>query len=160
MTELHPAGEDDFMFTTAGGKVDLRTTDDALTPYGGLVPWAAFTRHTGIVEKLAATCPVTRTNSNAPPVHDILHRFLLTALVDGRRFAHVERLREDPTVTEWNVSTLRVAPKQRRTSGCFWGEKMGFASGRHTPKPNSAIPVITHSRWRLLSAPIDQTKTK
>ena len=25
---------------------------------------------------------------------------MLTALVDGRRFAHVERLREDPTVTE------------------------------------------------------------
>ena len=37
---------------------------------------------------------------NAKPVHDILHSFLLTALVDGRRFAHVERLREDPTVTE------------------------------------------------------------
>jgi hypothetical protein len=43
ITELHPAGEDDFVFTTAGGKVALRTTGDALTPYGGLVPWAAFT---------------------------------------------------------------------------------------------------------------------
>ena len=100
MTELHPAGEGDFVFTTAGGKVALRTTDDALTPYGGLVPWAAFARHTGIVEQLAATCPVTRTSPNAKPVYDILHSFLLTALVDGRRFAHVERLREDPTVTE------------------------------------------------------------
>ena len=85
---------------TAGGKVALRTTADALTPYGGLVPWAAFTRHTGVVERLTATCPVTRTSPNAKPVHDILHSFLLTALVDGRRFAHVERLREDPTVTE------------------------------------------------------------
>ena len=100
MTEVHPAGEGDFVFTTAGGKVALRTTGDALTPYGGLVPWAAFTRHTGIVEALAATCPVTRTSPNAKPVYDILHSFLLTALVDGRRFAHVERLREDPTVRE------------------------------------------------------------
>jgi hypothetical protein len=100
MIPAHPAGESDFVFSTAGGPVALRTTDDALTPYGGLVPWAAFTRHTGIVERLAATCPVTRTSPNAKPVHDILHSFLLTALVDGRRFAHVERLREDPTVTE------------------------------------------------------------
>ncbi len=100
LPEAHPTGEDDFVFTTAGGKVALRTTDDALTPYGGLVPWAAFARHTGIVERLAATCPVKRTSPNAKPIHDILHSFLLTALVDGRRFAHVERLREDPTLTE------------------------------------------------------------
>jgi hypothetical protein len=97
---LHPAGEADFVFTTAGGQVALRTTPDALTPYGGLVPWAAFARHTGVIEQLAATCPVTRTSPNAKPIYDILHSFLLTALVDGRRFAHVERLREDPTVTE------------------------------------------------------------
>ena len=96
----HPAGEEDFAFRTAGGTVALRATDDALTPYGGLVPWAAFIRHTGIVERLAETCPVKRTSPNAKPVHDILHSFLLTALVDGRRFAHVERLREDPTVAE------------------------------------------------------------
>ena len=80
----HPAGEADFVFHTAGGPVALRTTGDALTPYGGLVPWAAFARHTGIVERLAATCPVTRTSPNAKPVGDILHSFLLTALVDGR----------------------------------------------------------------------------
>lgn len=100
LPKLHPAGEADFVFTTAGGNVALRTTADALTPYGGLVPWAAFARHTGVVERLAATCPVIRTSPNAKPVYDILHSFLLTALVDGRRFAHVERLREDPTVTE------------------------------------------------------------
>lgn len=100
MVPVHPTGEADFVFRTAGGPVSLRTTTDALTPYGGLVPWAAFARHAGIVERLAATCPAQRTSPNAKPVHDILHSFLLTALVDGRRFAHVERLREDPTVTE------------------------------------------------------------
>ena len=39
---VHPAGEEDFEFTTAGGKVALRVTCEALTPYGGLVPWAEF----------------------------------------------------------------------------------------------------------------------
>jgi hypothetical protein len=62
--EVHPTGEDDFVFSTAGGKVALRATDDALTPYGGLVPWAAFAKHTGVFEALAATCPVVRTSPN------------------------------------------------------------------------------------------------
>ena len=96
--QLHPAGEDDFVFTTAGGKVALRATDEALTPYGGLVPWAAFLKHAGIFEKLAATCPVHRISPNASPVYDVLHSFALTVVTDGRRFAHVQRLREDPSV--------------------------------------------------------------
>ena len=50
---LHPAGEGFFEFPTAGGKVRLQSTADVLTPYGGLVPWAAFARHTGIFERLA-----------------------------------------------------------------------------------------------------------
>jgi hypothetical protein len=61
-------------------------TDDALTPYGGLVPWAAFTKHLGIAENLAADCPVTRTSPNAAPVYDVIQSFMLTALTDGRRF--------------------------------------------------------------------------
>jgi hypothetical protein len=43
---VHPAGEGVFEFPTAGGKVRLQSTADVLTPYGGLVPWAAFARHT------------------------------------------------------------------------------------------------------------------
>jgi hypothetical protein len=100
LAEVHPAGEGDFVFTTAGGKVALRATSDTLTPYGGLVPWAAFAKHTGIFERLAQTCPVTRTSPNASPVYDVPHSFCLTALIDGWRFAHVQRLREDPSVTE------------------------------------------------------------
>ena len=96
----HPAGEGKFMFDTAGGKVRLSMTDDALTPYGGIVPWAAFTKHVGIVESLAQDCPVKRTSPNAAPVYDVLQSFMLTALTDGRRFSHIERLREDPTIPE------------------------------------------------------------
>jgi hypothetical protein len=97
---IHPLGEGVFSFPTAGGRVRLSVTDDALTPYGGLVPWAAFTKHIGIVENLGANCPVKRTSPNAAPVYDVIQSFMLTALTDGRRFSHVERLREDPTIPE------------------------------------------------------------
>ena len=97
---IHLRGEGDFTFPTAGGRVRLTVTDDALTPYGGLVPWAAFTKHLGIAEQLAADCPVERISPNAAPVYDVIQSFMLTALTDGRRFSHVERLREDPTIPE------------------------------------------------------------
>ena len=78
----------------------MSVTEDALTPFGGLVPWAAYTKHIGIAEALAADCPVKRTSPNAAPVYDIIQSFMLTALTDGRRFSHVERLREDPTIPD------------------------------------------------------------
>ena len=96
----HPLGEGGFSFPTAGGRVRLSVTEDALTPYGGLVPWAAFTKHLGIVEELAADCPVRRSSPNAAPVYDVIQSFMLTALTDGRRFSHIERLREDPAIPE------------------------------------------------------------
>ena len=98
--EVHPLGEGDFSFPTAGGRVRLSVTKDALTPFGGLVPWAAYTKHIGIIEQLATDCPVTRTSPNAAPVYDVIQSFMLTALTDGRRFSHIERLREDPTIPE------------------------------------------------------------
>jgi len=33
--------------------VRLSVTEDALTPFGGLVPWAAYTKHICIAEALA-----------------------------------------------------------------------------------------------------------
>lgn len=71
----------------------LAVTDDALTPYGGLVPWAAFTEHLGIAQGLAKSCPMARTRPSAAPVYNVNQSFMLTALTDGRRFSHVERLR-------------------------------------------------------------------
>jgi hypothetical protein len=97
---LHLQGEGDFSFSTPGGRVRLSVTGDALTPFGGLVPWAAYTKHIGIVDKLAADCPVKRSSPNAAPIYDVLQSFMLTALTDGRRFSHIERLREDPTIPE------------------------------------------------------------
>jgi hypothetical protein len=98
--ELHPAGEDDFVFPTYGGTVRLRATDEALTPFGGLVPWAAFVRRCGLFEVLSASCPVVRTSPNAAAIYDVLQSYALTVLCDGDRFAHVQRLRCDPSLAE------------------------------------------------------------
>jgi hypothetical protein len=98
--EVHLLGEGELEFETPGGKVSLKVSEEALTPYGGLVPWAAFCRHTGIMEKLEGSCPVKRTSPNAAPTYDVLQSFFLTAVTDGRRFVHVQRLREDPSLCE------------------------------------------------------------
>ena len=37
-------------------RIMLKLSGEALTPFGGLVPWAAFEKHTGILKQLAATC--------------------------------------------------------------------------------------------------------
>lgn len=78
----------------------MAVSDDTLTAYGGQVPWAAFTRHLGVFERLAASSPVTRTSPKAAPVCAVVQSFALTALSDGRRFSHIERLREEPAVPE------------------------------------------------------------
>jgi len=99
-TAPHPAGEAVFSFPTYGGNVRRCPTEDARTPFGGLVPWAASQKQCGPIEALTTTCPVTRTSPNAAPVYDVLTTFALSVLCDGRRFARVQRLREDPTLNQ------------------------------------------------------------
>jgi len=53
-----------------------------------------------MIDRLVADCPVQRTIPNAAPVYDVIQSFMLTALTDGRRFSHIERLREDPTIPD------------------------------------------------------------
>ncbi len=97
---IHPVGEEVFEFPTYDGKVVLVPTSDVMTPFGGLIPWAAYQKKTGIIEALELSCPIQRSSPNATPVRDILISFILTTLCDGHRFSHVERLREDPAITE------------------------------------------------------------
>ena len=87
-------------FPTYLGTVHLESSDEAMTPFGGLVPWAAFQKKAGVFEALVRDCPVTRTSPNASPIYDILCSFALTCLCDGARFAHVNRLRQDPTLCD------------------------------------------------------------
>ena len=125
----HPAGGEDFAFRTAGGTVALRATDDALTPHGGLVPWAAFILHTGIVEQLAETCPVKRTSPNAKPVHDILHSFRISPaedLVPARPLAGLIRftcrppIRDDRPMCAWYRCRPTALSSTRSKSSATW----------------------------------------
>ena len=144
---IHLAGEEQkeqFEFETAGGRIVLKTSDETLTPYGGLVPFAAFLKHMGTVETLAATFPVERTSPNARPVADIVHSFMLTAIAEGRRFAHVERLREDPAMSElFGMKKSAVSADTIRRL---------FASMTH----EQAAAWINHARSPLWQALPDQ----
>lgn len=112
---IHPTGEEGvFEFPTYDGKIFLKSVDDCLTPYGGLVPWAAFQKKCHVLENLSDSCPVRRTSPNASSVYDILCSFVLTALCDGSRFSHVGRLREDPSVTELFGMKKVVSPDSIR----------------------------------------------
>ena len=97
---VHLAGEDDpgFKLSTLGGLVTVERTDEALTPYGGLAAWSAFVQRLGTIERLAQRYPGQRNSPNAAPVREVLHSFMTTVLIEGRRFSHVGWLRDDPGV--------------------------------------------------------------
>jgi hypothetical protein len=114
MVSLHLRGEaqnpllDDVTLDTLPGKFTLTRTDAALTAYGGLVAWSGFLKHTGLVERFAGRCPVVRTSPNAAPVREVVHSFMLSALVEGRRFSHVRWLSDDPAIaTIMNMDRVR-----------------------------------------------------
>jgi hypothetical protein len=104
LVALHLAGESqndsgsDLTLDTLPGKFTLTRTDAALTAYGGLVAWSGFLKHLGIIERLADRCPVRRTSPNAAPVREVVHSFVLSALVEGKRFSHVRWLTDDPAL--------------------------------------------------------------
>lgn len=84
-----------YTFATSEGIVHVDRTDKALTTNGGFAAFASFLNRSGIIEKLVETCPVARTSNNATPVRDIIISFLLTCIVEGRRFRHVRFIQND-----------------------------------------------------------------
>ncbi len=98
--ELHLGGEEEFEFPTEGGKVVVKLSDEVLTPFGGMVPFAAFLKNTGVLEQLVDSCPLIRTSPNASRTRDVVASFLITALCEGKRFSHVHRFREDPIIAQ------------------------------------------------------------
>ena len=94
---VHPVSEAlaDIQLTTLGGKATVSRTDEALTPYGGLVAWSAFLKHLGIIDRLAQRFPISRTSPNAAPVGEILLSCQLSMLVEARRFCHVRWVQDD-----------------------------------------------------------------
>ena len=91
-------GQDDIALDPLPGKITRTRTDSALTPYSGLAAWSGFLKHLGLAERLADHCPVLRTSPTTAPVREVLHSFLLSALVEGKRFCHVRWLMDDPAV--------------------------------------------------------------
>lgn len=79
---VHPLGEGDlvFKFLPAGSQFHLRSSDEALTAYGGLVAWYHFLKHGKVFERLAKNYPLPSTSPNATPVIDILKAFSLKPL--------------------------------------------------------------------------------
>lgn len=88
-TMLCLAAEAVFTFPTYAGNIRLSQTAAALTPFGGLLPWAAFHKWGGLIAVLPATCPVTHTSPEAAPGYEVLTRFGLTVPGDERRRALV-----------------------------------------------------------------------
>lgn len=100
---IHPEGEEtsfEFQFHPAGGKCHLKSSEDQLTAYGGIVAWDHFLQRTGLLELLAQTYPIARTSPNATPIEDILQAFTLNCLVGGKRFCHLRRLQDDEVIPE------------------------------------------------------------
>lgn len=94
---LHPEGESGsgIRFECGGGRIGVECGGDRLTPYGGLAAWSHYLEKLGIIDDLASRIPVERTSPNSTPVRDVLHGFMINALLGGRRFAHIRRLQDD-----------------------------------------------------------------
>lgn len=112
LVSIHLSGEEEnaipdaLTLDTLPGK--FTRTAAALTAYGGLVAWSGFLKHLGLIERIAGRCPVTRTSPNAAPVREVLHSFVLSALVEGKRFSHVRWLTDDPAIaTIMNMERVR-----------------------------------------------------
>jgi len=89
-----------FNFSTRYGQLNVERTEKALTTHGGFAAFASFLNRSGIIEKLVATCPITRTSNNATPVRDILLSFILTCIVEGRRFRHLRYIQNDAVIAK------------------------------------------------------------
>ena len=129
-------GEDEIVLDTLPGKFTVTRPDEALTPYGGLAAWSGFLKHLGVIERLADRCPVVRTSPNAAPVREVLHSFLLGALVEGKRFGPVRWVMGDPAVaTLMGMERVRGEDALPRLARGWIGKVC--ARGRTVRKPNS-----------------------
>jgi len=78
-----------------GKKVELRETQRAVTPFGGLVVFFEFLRQVGYLEVVKRCLPFRLTSPHAFDPAQTLTAFLLAVLAGARRFAHAGLLRAD-----------------------------------------------------------------
>ncbi len=78
-----------------GKKVELRETQRAVTPFGGLVVFFEFLRLVGYREAVSQHLPFRLTSPNAIDPVETFTAFLLSVVAGARRFAHTSLLRAD-----------------------------------------------------------------
>lgn len=99
---------------------EIAFTDQPITGWGGLAVVARFFEVIGIREVLARALPDGRTSPNQVPVLDMAMALLVTILMGGRRFSHVERFRCDPVLPKmFDLSRTASAMTITRYFGGF-----------------------------------------
>jgi hypothetical protein len=78
-----------------GKKVELRETQRAVTPFGGLVVFSEFLRCIGYSEAVRQHLPFSLRSPNAIDPVKTFTAFLLSVVAGARRFAHTSLLRAD-----------------------------------------------------------------
>ena len=78
-----------------GKKVELRETQRAVTPFGGLVVFFEFLRQVGYREAVSKHLPFHLTSPNAIDPVETFTAFLLSVVAGARRFAHTSLLRAE-----------------------------------------------------------------
>src|ERR1700704_1987136 len=79
----------------AGRKVELRETEQYLTPYGGMVVFLEFLNKIGFVKKVIECMPVIHRSPNSIPPAQTYIAFLISVAAGARRFAQTRWLRGD-----------------------------------------------------------------
>ena len=99
---------------------EIAFTDQPITGWGGLAMVARFFEVIGIREVLAKALPDGRTSPNQVPVVDMVMALLVTILMGGRRFSHVERFRSDAVLPKmFDLSRTASAMTITRYFGGF-----------------------------------------
>ncbi len=78
-----------------GGKVVLKETERAITPFGGIVVFLEFLNKIGFVERVMECMPIVHRSANSIPPAQTYVAFLISVGTGARRFAHASWLRGD-----------------------------------------------------------------
>jgi hypothetical protein len=100
--------------------IEIAFTDQPITGWGGLALVARYFEVLGVREILAKALPDGRTSPDQVPVVDMAMTLLVTILMGGRRFSHVERFRSDPVLPKmFDLSRTASAMTITRYFGGF-----------------------------------------
>jgi hypothetical protein len=111
-------------------RLKVAYTDKPVSGWGGLVALVRFFDKRGVRELLGRALPDGRTSPNQIPVVDMVLSFLVSVLTGARRFAHIERIREDEVVRGiLGVSRLPSAMSVTRYFGGFVRQQVEHLDG-------------------------------